>query len=174
MSSFAGIHRIKRPKDICILHRIVFTFVRNQIIVPCSKLVFLPGAACLLLDDLGLTGALAADGFGELDSATRPSSARPEQWTVHSALCLVPLQSRFWMLKAVPALESRACHFDLVQCSPALHCCCRGAPPQPFLCGQESEVEMSSSRKKLEPVLTLCNEVGWRVSCSALHVTRHR
>ena len=82
MSSFAAEHRIKRPMHICILHRIVFTFLRYQIIVPCSKLVFLPGAACLLLDDLGLTGAPAADGFGELDSATRPSSARPEQCRV--------------------------------------------------------------------------------------------
>ena len=37
MSSFAAEHRIKRPMHICILHRIVFTFVRYQIIVPCSK-----------------------------------------------------------------------------------------------------------------------------------------
>ena len=85
---FAAEHRIKRPTHICILHRFVFTFVRNQTIVPCSKQVFLPGAACLLLDDLGLTGAPAADGFGELDSATRPSSTRPEQCTVLCAQCL--------------------------------------------------------------------------------------
>ena len=104
----------------------------------------------------------------------RNTTKQCKAWTAHSALCLVPLESRFWMLKAVPALESRACHFDLLQCSPALHCCCRGAPPQPFLCGQESDVERSSSRKNMEPVLTLCNEVGWQVSCSGLHVTRHR